>query len=99
MLFSRSTNGILRSSQAGKRVWRTAQQQQPTNRFQQQKRTMGGGGSWMTVNPLGERLGEAFGTVCWLWVFWRFKQDGRVLLGYEHPWDHGGGHGHGDDHH
>ena len=46
----------------------------------------------METNEFGEKLGEAFGTVCWLWVFWRFKQDGRVLLGYEHPWDHGGGH-------
>jgi hypothetical protein len=43
----------------------------------------------METNSFGERLGEAFGTLCWLWVFWRFKQDGKVLLGMEHPWDHG----------
>ena len=48
----------------------------------------------METNEFGERLGEAFGTVCWLWVFWRFKQDGKVLLGMEHPWDHGHDHGH-----
>jgi hypothetical protein len=48
----------------------------------------------METNKFGERLGEVFGTVCWLWVFHRFSQDGKVLLGIEHPWEHGGGHGH-----
>jgi len=51
----------------------------------------------METNKFGERLGEVFGTICWLWVFWRFKQDGKVLLGMEHPWDHG--HDHGDGGH
>jgi hypothetical protein len=50
--------------------------------------------SFMETNKFGERLGEVFGTVCWLWVFHRFSQDGKVLLGMEHPWEHGGGHGH-----
>ena len=50
----------------------------------------------MQTNEFGERLGEAFGTVAWLWVFYRFKQDGKVLLGMEHPWDHGHSGGHGD---
>ena len=41
-------------------------------------------------------MGEIFGTVAWLWVFHRFRQDGRVLLGMEHPWEHGG-HDHHDE--
>jgi hypothetical protein len=61
----------------------------------------------MHTNKFGTRLGEVFGTVAWLWVFYRFSQDGMVLLGYEHPWDHGHhggghddhGHGHGHHHH
>ena len=51
----------------------------------------------METNEFGERMGEVFGTIAWLWVFWRFKQDGKVLLGMEHPWDHGDHGGH-DDH-
>jgi hypothetical protein len=50
----------------------------------------------METNKFGTRLGEAFGTVVWLWIFYRFSLDGKVLLGYEHPWDHGH---HGSDHH
>ena len=52
----------------------------------------------MQTNKFGARLGEAFGTVAWLWIFYRFSLDGKVLLGYEHPWDHGH-HGHHDDSH
>jgi hypothetical protein len=51
----------------------------------------------METNPFGARVGEAFGTIAWLWVFYRFSQDGKVLLGMEHPWDHGHG-DHGGDH-
>jgi hypothetical protein len=50
----------------------------------------------METNAFGTNLGEAFGTVAWLWIFYRFSQDGKVLLGYEHPWDHGHA-DHGDD--
>ena len=50
----------------------------------------------METNAFGTRLGEAFGTLTWLWVFYRFSQDGRVLLGLEHPWEHGHG-DHGSD--
>mmetsp|Transcript_17421 Transcript_17421/g.36409 ORF Transcript_17421/g.36409 Transcript_17421/m.36409 type:complete len:503 (-) Transcript_17421:1040-2548(-) len=82
-MFSKSS--ALFRSHVGKRVLRNAQQKTQ----QSQKRAMGGGGAYMQTNEFGERLGEAFGTVAWLWVFWRFKQDGKVLLGYEHPWDHG----------
>lgn len=56
----------------------------------------------METNKFGERVGEVFGTIAWLWIFYSFSQDGKVLLGMEHPWDHGhhddhahgGGHGH-----
>ena len=50
----------------------------------------------METNAFGTNLGEAFGTLAWLWIFYRFSQDGKVLLGYEHPWDHGHA-DHGDD--
>eukprot|EP00428_Durinskia_dybowskii_P020678 CAMPEP_0170201432 /NCGR_PEP_ID=MMETSP0116_2-20130129/169_1 /TAXON_ID=400756 /ORGANISM="Durinskia baltica, Strain CSIRO CS-38" /LENGTH=102 /DNA_ID=CAMNT_0010451641 /DNA_START=107 /DNA_END=415 /DNA_ORIENTATION=+ len=60
---------------------------------------MGGGGGFMETNSFGTRLGELFGTVAWLWVFHRFSQDGAVLLGYQHPWEHGDhGHDHGTSH-
>lgn len=47
----------------------------------------------METDPFGEKVGEFFGTITWLWVFHRFNQDGAVLLGYQHPWEHGGDHG------
>lgn len=53
----------------------------------------------METNPLGSQLGEIFGTIAWLWVFHRFSQDGAVLLGFQHPWEHGHhglDHGHSD---
>jgi hypothetical protein len=49
----------------------------------------------METNKTGERIGDFFGTVAWLWVFHRFRMDGMVLLGFEHPWDHA----HADDGH
>lgn len=49
----------------------------------------------METNTFGAQVGEVFGTIAWLWVFHRFSQDGAVLLGYQHPWEHGD-HGHGD---
>jgi len=33
--------------------------------------------------------GEVFGCIMWLWVFHRFRNDGPVLLGLQHPWEHG----------
>jgi hypothetical protein len=48
----------------------------------------------METNKFGERVGEIFGTVAWLWVFHRFRQDGAVLLGFAHPWENGHDHGH-----
>lgn len=32
------------------------------------------------VSPVHKNLGIAYGTMLWLWVFWRAKQDGRVVL-------------------
>ncbi|KAF4321436.1 hypothetical protein BBO99_00001236 [Phytophthora kernoviae] len=49
------------------------------------------------VSPVHKNLALAYGTMLWLWVFWRAKQDGRAVLGLEHPWDHGHGH-HGEAH-
>ena len=31
------------------------------------------------------------------WIFYRAKEDGMAVLGFEHPWEHG--HGGHDDHH
>jgi hypothetical protein len=42
--------------------------------------------------------GEAFGVVCWLWVFYRARKDLPVVLGWRHPWDHDSG-SHDDHHH
>ncbi|OQS04379.1 hypothetical protein THRCLA_20903 [Thraustotheca clavata] len=47
------------------------------------------------VSSVHKNLATAFGTLTWLWVFYRAKEDGAVVLGFEHPWDHGHGHGHG----
>ncbi|KAI9912920.1 hypothetical protein PsorP6_005597 [Peronosclerospora sorghi] len=41
------------------------------------------------VSPVHKNLALAYGTMLWLWIFWRAKQDGLVLLGLKHPWDHG----------
>jgi len=47
------------------------------------------------VNPVHVYLGEGMAMIMWLWIFYRFKQDGACLLGFQHPWDGA----HGDDHH
>jgi len=54
--------------------------------------------SFMETNSFGEQVGDFFGTVAWLWVFHRFSQDGAVLLGYQHPWEHGDHGGHSSSH-
>jgi hypothetical protein len=33
-------------------------------------------------------LGEAIGFFMWLWIFHRARQDGPVVLGWRHPWEH-----------
>ncbi|KAF0743643.1 hypothetical protein DYB37_007442 [Aphanomyces astaci] len=49
------------------------------------------------VDPVHKNAGLAFSVLTWLWIFHRAKEDGAVVLGLEHPWDHG--HGHGGHHH
>eukprot|EP00615_Pteridomonas_danica_P001846 CAMPEP_0114331028 /NCGR_PEP_ID=MMETSP0101-20121206/2136_1 /TAXON_ID=38822 ORGANISM="Pteridomonas danica, Strain PT" /NCGR_SAMPLE_ID=MMETSP0101 /ASSEMBLY_ACC=CAM_ASM_000211 /LENGTH=104 /DNA_ID=CAMNT_0001461219 /DNA_START=20 /DNA_END=334 /DNA_ORIENTATION=- len=65
------------------------------------KRSMGGpgGGDHFHVSPWHSVTGRVLGTIMWLWVMHRAKEDGPVLLGFVHPWDnhHGGHHGHHDD--
>ncbi|KAI8868489.1 hypothetical protein GQ42DRAFT_164094 [Ramicandelaber brevisporus] len=42
---------------------------------------------------------KLLGATMWLWIMYRAKEDGPVLLGWRHPWDHHGhGHGHGHAH-
>ena len=52
----------------------------------------------METDKFGERVGEVFGTIAWVWIFHRFRMDGAVLLGMAHPWDHGHDDHHGDGH-
>ncbi|CAO3597700.1 unnamed protein product [Absidia cylindrospora] len=33
--------------------------------------------------------GKALGASMWFWMMYRAKQDGPVILGLRHPWDHG----------
>mmetsp|Transcript_8503 Transcript_8503/g.24620 ORF Transcript_8503/g.24620 Transcript_8503/m.24620 type:complete len:89 (-) Transcript_8503:151-417(-) len=47
------------------------------------------------VSEIHDIAGKAAMTFCFLWLFYRFEQDGGVLMGLRHPWEHGGGH---DDH-
>lgn len=42
----------------------------------------------MTVSEDHRLWGEAFGVVCWLWVFHRARHDLPVVLGFRHPWEH-----------
>ncbi len=42
----------------------------------------------MSVSPVHTRLGEAFGFVCWMWIFHRARNDLPVVLGWRHPWEH-----------
>ncbi|WFD34569.1 hypothetical protein MCUN1_001410 [Malassezia cuniculi] len=36
------------------------------------------------------------GGAMWFWLLYRARQDGPVVLGLRHPWDHGDHH---DEHH
>lgn len=42
----------------------------------------------MEVSKVHTWWGEAFGVVCWLWVFHRARNDLPVVLGWRHPWEH-----------
>mmetsp|Transcript_39769 Transcript_39769/g.77698 ORF Transcript_39769/g.77698 Transcript_39769/m.77698 type:complete len:116 (-) Transcript_39769:236-583(-) len=49
-------------------------------------RTMGGGKPFQ-INKVHEFWGEFYGFIMWMWIFYRFKEDGAVLMGWCHPWD------------
>ena len=42
----------------------------------------------MDVSETHKNIGEAFGFVTWLWIFYRARNDLPVVLGWRHPWDH-----------
>ena len=42
----------------------------------------------MEVSDTHTKLGEAFGFVCWMWIFHRAHNDLPVVLGWRHPWEH-----------
>lgn len=42
----------------------------------------------MEVSDVHTKLGEAFGFVCWMWIFHRARNDLPVVLGWRHPWEH-----------
>jgi hypothetical protein len=42
----------------------------------------------MEVSKQHTWWGEAFGTLAWLWIFHRARNDLPVVLGWRHPWDH-----------
>ncbi|BGP42073.1 hypothetical protein JCM10450v2_006159 [Rhodotorula kratochvilovae] len=47
------------------------------------------GGFHPHLPGLGYRLGAKFlGASMWFFLFYRARQDGAVLLGWKHPWDH-----------
>lgn len=50
----------------------------------------------MHISETHTNLGEAFGVICWLWVFHRARYDIDVFFGWRHPWEHRAG---DDDHH
>eukprot|EP00752_Nemacystus_decipiens_P004218 g3854.t1 len=47
------------------------------------------------VGKVHQTLGTVYLTTMFLWMMYRAKEDGLVLLGFEHPWDHMHDH---DDH-
>ncbi len=42
----------------------------------------------MEVSQVHSQLGEVFGFVCWMWIFYRAREDLPVVLGWRHPWEH-----------
>ena len=34
------------------------------------------------------KVAYVMGTVLWLWIFWRAKQDAGAMFGFRHPWEH-----------
>ncbi|KAI8391722.1 uncharacterized protein BYT42DRAFT_490093 [Radiomyces spectabilis] len=43
--------------------------------------------------------GKALGATMWFWMMYRAKQDGPVILGLRHPWEHGDHAEHEGEHH
>jgi hypothetical protein len=67
-------------------------------------RNMSGGrhpGHWKEINEPSKfhtNVGKALLIVTYLWIFYRFKQDGPQLFGFYKPWEHDHDHEHEDDH-
>ncbi|CAF2180574.1 unnamed protein product [Brassica napus] len=67
---------------------------------------MGGGGGGITYKGVTVQTpktwhavaGKGLCGVMWFWILYRAKQDGPVVMGWRHPWDGHGDHGHGDHH-
>ena len=53
----------------------------------------------MHESAIHKNMGELFGFVCWFWIFYRCKEDGAVVLGLRHPWEHAHHDEHEDEHH
>ena len=43
---------------------------------------------WLEVSDVHTKMGEGIGFVCWLWIFYRAREDLPVVLGWRHPWEH-----------
>ncbi|ODV59169.1 uncharacterized protein ASCRUDRAFT_77259 [Ascoidea rubescens DSM 1968] len=33
-------------------------------------------------------ISKGLGATFWFWIFYRLKEDGAVMFGFKHPWDH-----------
>mmetsp|Transcript_9842 Transcript_9842/g.18525 ORF Transcript_9842/g.18525 Transcript_9842/m.18525 type:complete len:145 (-) Transcript_9842:157-591(-) len=81
-MFSRASLSLRHT---GRAVFRQCQR---ASNQHHQKRNMGGGAHWMEISDTHTKLGEAFGFVCWMWIFHRARNDLPVVLGWRHPWEH-----------
>ncbi|EEC50226.1 predicted protein [Phaeodactylum tricornutum CCAP 1055/1] len=76
-MFSPRVSGVLRkSAQARSNVCRGPQVRRMA------------GSHYLKISKTHTMWGEAFGTVCWLWIFHRARHDLPVVLGFRHPWEH-----------
>ncbi|VVT54297.1 uncharacterized protein SAPINGB_P004005 [Magnusiomyces paraingens] len=37
-------------------------------------------------------ISKFLGATMWFWIFYRVREDGGVILGLRHPWEHGSSH-------
>ncbi|CDO54514.1 Conserved hypothetical protein [Geotrichum candidum] len=44
------------------------------------------------VSRIHNFISKGLGATMWFWIFYRVREDGGVMLGLRHPWDHGSGH-------